>query len=104
MKQHDEISWNPIFLSSLQSTLEIYQNSISSLMNLSGTYYPYKPNWSAFYRASEDILKINDVWRAVGQNLYSAMDGFKGHSFDISNKYDVAVPVEQNFSMLWKNL
>lgn len=51
-------------------------DGIISTFNLTGTYYDTSARLDALCKASEHIVKINDVWSMIGKDLYKASDEF----------------------------
>ncbi len=51
-------------------------DGIGSLLNITGTYYNVNSGVKALCKASESIVKINDVWNSVGKDLRKSTDLF----------------------------
>lgn len=51
-------------------------DSMSSILNLTGTYYNINANLDALCKASENIVKINEVWQTIGKDISKASDEF----------------------------
>ena len=51
-------------------------DGISSILDLTGTYYDINANLDALCKASENIVKVNEVWQTIGKDISKASDEF----------------------------